>query len=80
MLDTKSYLNLKKEIKYMCRKNVIALCENMQLNDYEKDLLMHFYDGKSKVCTCMDLCIGSDTYSKHMKILFNKINDYKKTL
>lgn len=80
MLNGKTYLDLKREIKCLCRKNVIALCDNMELNDYERDLLMHFYDGKSKVSTCMDLCIGSNTYYNHMKKLFSKINDYKNTL
>lgn len=79
MLDKREYLNLKKEIKCLCRKNVIDLCDKMELNQEERDMLMYFYDGKTRARTCIDLCISSTYYSEHMKILFNKINDYKNT-
>lgn len=80
MLDKREYLNLKKEIKCLCCKNILKLCEDMELNEEEKEMLMYFYDGKSRARTCIDLCISSTYYSEHMKILFNKINDYKNTL
>ncbi len=80
MLNKREYLNLKKEIKCLCRKNVLKLCEDMELNEEEKEILLYFYDGKSRARTCIDLCISSTYYSEHMKILFNKIHDYKNTL
>lgn len=80
MIDKKTYLNLKREIRLMCRANVIKLCDDMQLNKYERNLLMHFYDGNTKTKTCIDLNISSTCYSEHLKILFTKINDYKNTL
>lgn len=80
MLDKTTYLNLKKEIKYMCRKNVLRLCKDMELNEEERQLLLYFYSGKSKVQTCLELCISATYYTEHMKILFSKINDYKNTL
>ena len=80
MIDKNTYLNLKKEIKCLCRKNVLALCDEMDLSDEERDLLLYFYDGKSRSRTCIDLCMSSTYYSEHMKILFSKINDYKNTL
>lgn len=80
MLEKKTYLGLKRDIKSLCRKNVVTMCDDMELNDEERNLLMYFYDGKSKVQTCMDLCIGSTTYSVHMRLLFEKIYNYKKTL
>ena len=79
MLDKKTYLDLKKEVKCLCRKNIIILCDEMGLNEEERQLLMYFYDGKTKVQTCMDLCISPTYYHNHMKILFTKINDYKNT-
>lgn len=80
MLEKKKYLFLKKEIRCMCRKNVTKLCDDMELNDEERDLLLYFYDGKSKVQTCIDLCVSATYYNNHMKTLFSKINDYKNTL
>lgn len=79
MLDKKAYLDLKKEVKCLCRKNVISLCDEIELNEEERKLLMYFYDGKSKVQTCMDLSVSPTYYNNHMKILFTKINDYKNT-
>lgn len=80
MLDKKTYLNLKKTIKCMCRKNVLKLCDDMELNKEERDLLMYFYDGKTRIQTCIELSISETYYKNHMKILFTKINDYKNTL
>ena len=80
MLDKKGYLNLKKEIKFMCRTNVLKLCDDIQLNDEERKLLLYFYDGKSRIQTCMEMCISITYYTEHLKIIFNKINDYKNTL
>lgn len=80
MLDKKTYLNLKKEIRCLCRKNVITLCDDMELNEEERNLLMYFYDGKTKIQTCMELGFGTTYYSEHLRLLFEKINDYKNTL
>lgn len=79
MLDKKSYLSLKKEIRFLCRKNVVALCDNMELNEEERVLLMNFYDGKSEIETCMELSVSHKYYLSHMRMLFAKINDYKNT-
>lgn len=79
MLSTKSYLELKQQVKRLCRKSVIELCDDMELNNEEKQLLMYFYDGKSKIATCIDLGFSSTYYSSHMRLLFEKINDYKNT-
>jgi len=80
MIDKKTYLNLKKEVRNLCRQNVIKLCDDMQLNDEEMRLLLSFYDGDSVVSTCMKLSIGTRYYQTHMNTLFNKIYDYKNTL
>lgn len=80
MLDKKTYLDLKREIRYLCKKNVIKLCDDMELTEDERTLLMHFYNNDSKNKTCMEMNIGTTTYSKYMKVLFTKINDYKNTL
>lgn len=80
MLDKTTYLNLKKEVKCLCRKKVITLCDEMELSEEERKLLMYFYDGKTRVQTCMEMCVSPTYYNNHMKILFSKINNYKNTL
>ena len=79
MINKKEYFDLKKEIKCLCRNNVLTLCDEMNLNEEERNLLLYFYDGKSRIQTCIELTMGTTYYSKHMRILFNKIYDYKNT-
>lgn len=80
MIDKTTYLNLKKEIKRLCRKNVVKLCDEVELNDNERELLMSFYDDDSRTSTCIKLSISDKYYKTHLKMIFNKIYDYKNTL
>lgn len=79
MLNKKEYLQLKKDIKCFCRKNVVKLCDEMEISDIERTLLMDYYDGEMVQHTCMELGITAPTYNKYMRVLFSKINDYKNT-
>lgn len=79
MISKSLYLQLKKDIKCLCRKNVIKLCDDMELNETERLMLLDCYDGMSVTHTSMSLHISEKTYNKYMKILFSKINDYKNT-
>lgn len=72
MIDKSTYHVLKQQIRCFCRKNV-------ELTEYEINLLMNYYDKVSRVQTCMDLGISTTTYSNDMKILFSKIYNYKNT-
>ena len=80
MIDKKTYLDLKKEVRSMCRVNVIKLCDDIQLNTNERKLLLSFYDDDSRTATCMKLSISEYYYKTHLKMIFTKINDYKNTL
>ena len=80
MIDKKTYLNLKKEIRCLSYNNILKLCDDMQLNDEERTLLLAFYDKKKYIQVCMEQNIGKNTYTNHMKILFTKIYNYKNTL
>lgn len=80
MLEKSTYHSTKRQVKCLCRKHLLSLCDDMELNDYERNLLIDFYDDKSRIQTCFDLCISEATYTKDMKILFTKICDYKNTL
>ena len=79
MIDKKTYLQLKKEIKCLCRANVIKLANDMELNTEDKELLLSFYDGKTRTRVCYDMSISITYYREHMRILFSKIYDYKNT-
>lgn len=79
MIDKNTYLQLKREIKYLCRANVIKLADDMELNTEDKELLLAFYDGKSRTRVCYDMSISTTYYREHMKTLFSKIYDYKNT-
>lgn len=79
MIDKKEYLALKREIRCLCRANVIKLCDDMQLNTEERDLLISFYEGKLRTRVCYDMAISRTYYADHMKLLFSKIKDYKST-
>ena len=80
MIDKKIYHDLKKVIKCLCRRNVIKICDEVELNDEERDLLMSFYEDDSRTTTCMKLSISETYYNKHLKMILNKIYDYKNTL
>lgn len=79
MLDKKTYLAMKREIKCVCRKNLKELCEIMEFNDFEKNLLFKFYDGDTVQKICMDLCISAMTYNRYMHKILSKIYNYKNT-
>lgn len=79
MIDKSTYHVLKRQIRCFCRNNVEELCKNMELTEYEINLIMKYYDKVSIVQTCMDLGISTTTYSNDMKILFSKIYNYKNT-
>ena len=80
MIDKNTYLNLKREIKCLCRKNVVKLCDEVELNENERKLLLSFYDDDSRTSTCMKLAISEMYYKQHLKMIMNKIHDYKNTL
>ena len=80
MLDKNTYHKMKMYIKHLCKINVLELCENLQLDDYEKSLLLMFYEGKKQVEICMKLNISTHTYTNHLKSIMYKIYNYKNTL
>ena len=79
MIDKKLYIQLKKEVRCLCRKNLLKMCEDMELNNFEKDLLLDFYDNKTVVEICMKHNINKNSYIRYLKNIFNKVYDYKNT-
>jgi len=80
MIDKNTYLQLKKEIRCYPCNHVLDLCDSMKLNEYEKQLLMNFYNKEKVVHTCMDMGMTSMTYTKHLKEILTKFYNYKNTL
>lgn len=78
MLDKNTYLGMKRQVRCSCRPTIATLCESMGLSDYEKTLLLDFYDGKLRIQTCMEQGVSEKKYSKDLKKVFCKINDYYK--
>lgn len=78
MLTKGQYHDLKKELKSRCRPNIVTLCEELELDEYESSLLMAFYSGMSRVETGFKLNIRESKYTKDLKIVLNKIADYLK--
>jgi len=79
MIDKVTYLQLKKEIKCLCRASVVKLANDMELNTEDKELLLSFYDGDTRIKVCLDMGISTEYYRTHMRLLFSKIYDYKNT-
>lgn len=80
MIDKQTYLQLKREIKCLCRANINKLCDDMEPNTEEREFLISFYEGKTRTRVCYDMSISTTYYREHMKMLFSKIYDYKNTL
>lgn len=79
MIDKSTYIQMKRDIKCLCRKDLLDLCDEMELTQIERNLLLRFYDGDMVQSVCMDMCISRPTYTKYMKTLLSKIYYYKNT-
>lgn len=79
MIDKKTYLQMKKDLKCLCRRDLSELCDEMELNDFEKKLLLKFYNGDKVPKICMDLCISQGMFTIYLKTVFSKIHHYKNT-
>ena len=79
MLSKKEYLDLKHEVKNMCRKNVLLMISDMGLSEEESTLLLRIYDNDTKVAISLDMNITERALTKRTRKLFEKINDYKNT-
>ena len=55
MIKRKDYFDIKHSIKSMCRDNVIDLCNNVGLNEYETKLMLHINKDSTRVYTAMDV-------------------------
>lgn len=78
MIKRTEYFNIKHSIRSMCRDNVLDLCENVGLSEYETKLILHMNKDSTRVCIAMDLGVCESKVSKDNKKVITKINDYLK--
>ena len=79
MIDKKLYIQLKRDIRCLCRPNLIKLCDEVELNDFERSLLIELYENKTSVDVCMRYGINKNSYTMYMKKILTKIYNYKNT-
>lgn len=79
MIDKKTYLEMKRYIKCISRKNIVDICDEIELTQFERNLLLRFYDGDMVQAISMDLCISPSTFTKYLKKILSKIYHYKNT-
>lgn len=80
MISKDVYLDTKRWVKCLCRTNLKQMCDNMELTDYERSLIIGYYDGETIVSQCMKLNISKGKYTYDLKTICSKIYDYKSTL
>lgn len=80
MIERSVYLETKRWVKSLCRTNLKQLCKNMELNEYETNLLMSYYDGRTLIEECMLSNISASKYTNDLKNICAKIYNYKSTL
>ena len=75
MIRKEDYLKCKHIIKCMSINELERLSEKVGLTDYEEELVISLQQNKSKVGTCMDLCISGTKYQCDMKRALSKLCD-----
>lgn len=78
MIKRKDYFDIKHNIKSMCRDNVVDLCNNVGLNEYETKLLLHINRDSTRVYTSMDMGVCQSKVSKDLRKVMTKVDDYLK--
>lgn len=76
MINKDNYRKTKIYIKNLSRPQVKELCDNLEFNDLERNILMGVYDGDLVVKICMNNFICEATYAKYVKIVFSKVYNY----
>lgn len=79
MINKKLYLQLKRDIKCLCRPNLLKLADEVGLNDFKKSLLIELYEDKTSIDVCIRYNLNKNTYTDCMKKILSKIYDYKNT-
>ena len=78
MIDKNNYHKLKKYLRVQSRPQIEKLISDLSLNSTEQKLFLSWYNGDTRVKTCMDSFICDDTYTKYLKTIFSKVYNYFK--
>jgi len=77
-MNKKRVNRLKKYLKTLPKTQIMQLCDDMMLSDYEKNLIIATYNGEKRDKICMDNYISSVTYTAHYHTILYKILNYYK--
>lgn len=72
------YFETKKYIKSLCKDSVVELCNNVGLNEYESQLILHINRDSTRVYTAMSVGVCESKISKDNKKIMTKIFDHLK--
>lgn len=78
MIKRTDYFDIKHNIKSMCKDNVLDLCKNVGLNEYETKLLLHINRDSTRVSMAMDMGTCTSKISKDLRKIMTKIDDHLK--
>lgn len=75
-LTKQDFIKIKHQIKSMCLPNLLKLCNEVGLNEYETNLLTCINQDMSRVAISFKLGCSEWKISTDMRKIFTKIMDY----
>ncbi len=76
MITKDNYHRVKHYLKSLSKPQVKNLCVDMELSEFEKNLLLAMYDNELVTKICMDNFICETTYNKYIKSIYTKVYNY----
>lgn len=76
LLTKQDFIKIKHQIKSMCLPNLLKLCNEVGLNEYETNLLICINQDMSRVAISFKLGCSEWKISTDMRKIFTKIMDY----
>lgn len=76
-MTNSDYTDLKRELKTWSKPQIKKLCDDMEMCDTNRDLLLAWYNGESVIKISMENYFTPKTYHDHMKKLFTRIYNYR---
>lgn len=77
-MDKKNYLNTKRYIKHICYNSVVDICKDMNLDEYETNLLLYLNKDYTRTYSSLQLGVSEYKYTFDLKKLISKVYDYLK--
>lgn len=77
-MKRKDYFETKRYIKSLCKGNILELCDDVGLNNYETKLIIHINKDSTRIQTALDVGVCESKISKDNKKIMTKIFDHLK--